>query len=191
MKEFFLTPPAVPPGEPDRFINITCCSVVQLCLTLCHPMDCSIPGFPVLHHLPEFAQTQVHWVGDAIQLSSTSPPAFNLSQHQGLFQWVGSLHQAHLSSTSSWSLLKFMSIEVVMLSNHFILCCPLLSSFAFNISQYQGLFQWVSSLHQVAKLLELQLQHQSFQGIHASFGQEASSMQILLAPIGHDLVPCT
>ena len=60
-------------------------------------MDCSTPGFPVFHHLPELAQTHVHWVGDAIQpshpLSPPSPPAFNLSQHQGLFQWVGSLHQ--------------------------------------------------------------------------------------------------
>ena len=61
------------------------------------PHDCSTPGFPVLHHLLEFAQTHVCWVSDAIQpshpLSSPSPPAFNLSQHQGLFQWVGSLHQ--------------------------------------------------------------------------------------------------
>ena len=60
-------------------------------------MDCSIPGFPVLHYLPEFAQTHVHWVSDAIQpshpLSSPSPPTFNLSQHQGLFQWVSSLPQ--------------------------------------------------------------------------------------------------
>ena len=60
-------------------------------------MDCSMPGFPILHYLPEFAQTPVHWVSDAIQpshlLSSTSPPAFNLSQHQGLFQWVSSSHQ--------------------------------------------------------------------------------------------------
>ena len=58
-------------------------------------MDCSMPGFPVLHHLPKFAQIHVH--GDAIQpshpLSSPSPPAFNLSQHQGLVQWVSSLHQ--------------------------------------------------------------------------------------------------
>ena len=64
---------------------------------LCDPMDCSMPGFPVLHHLPEFAQTRVHQVSDAIQpshpLLSPSPPAFNLSQHQGLFQQVGSLHQ--------------------------------------------------------------------------------------------------
>ena len=72
-------------------------SVAQLCLTLCDPMDCSMPGLPVHHQLPEFIQTHVHWVCDAIQpshpLSSPSPPAFNLSQHQGLFQWVSSLHQ--------------------------------------------------------------------------------------------------
>ena len=72
-------------------------SVAQLCPTLCDPMDCSTPGLPVHHQLPEFTQTHVHWVGDAIQpshpLSSPSPPAFNLSQHQGLFQGVGSSHQ--------------------------------------------------------------------------------------------------
>ena len=96
-------------------LPITCWfSVVQSCPTLCNPMDWSTPGFPVHHHLPELAQTHVLWVGDAIQpshpLSSPSSPAFNLSQHQGLFKWV-------------------------------------------------------SSLHQVAKILELQLQHQSFQWI--------------------------
>ena len=89
-------------------------SVTQSCLTLCNPMDCSTPGLPVYHQLPEFTQTHVHWVGDASQLthplSSTSPPAFNLSQHQDFFQGV-------------------------------------------------------SSSHQVAKVLELQLQHQSFQWI--------------------------
>ena len=72
-------------------------SVAQSCLTLCYPMDCSTPGFPVHHQLPELAQTHVHQVGDAIQpshpLSSPSPPAFNLSQHQGFFQWLSSLHQ--------------------------------------------------------------------------------------------------
>ena len=60
-------------------------------------MDCSTPRFPVLHQLSELAQTHVHCVGDAIQsshpLSSPSPPAFNLSQHQDLFQWVSPLHQ--------------------------------------------------------------------------------------------------
>ena len=64
--------------------------VVQTCshVRLFGPMDCSTTGFPILHHLPELAQTHVHWVGDAIQpshpLSSPSPPIFNLSQHQGL-----------------------------------------------------------------------------------------------------------
>ena len=72
-------------------------SVAQLCLTLCDPMNCSMPGLPVHHQLPESTQTHVHWVGDAIQpsypLSSPSPPALNLSQHQGLFKWVSSSHQ--------------------------------------------------------------------------------------------------
>ena len=72
-------------------------SVAQSCQTLCDPMDCSTPGLPVHHQLPEFTQTHVHWVGDTIQpsnpLTSPSPPAFNLSQHQGLFKWVNSLYQ--------------------------------------------------------------------------------------------------
>ena len=75
----------------------SCCSVAELCPTLCDPMDCSMPSFPVPHHLLEFAQVHVHWIGDAIQLfhplSPSSPSAFNSYQHQGLFQWVGSLHQ--------------------------------------------------------------------------------------------------
>ena len=69
-------------------------SVTQSCLTLCDSMHCSTPGFPVHHQLPELAQTHVHWVSDAIQPSLSSPsPTFNLAQHQGLFQWVSSLHQ--------------------------------------------------------------------------------------------------
>ena len=105
----------------NRFISIfsTFCSVkfssvAQSCPTLCDPMDCSMQGLPVHHQLLEFTQTHVHWVSDAIQpfqpLSSPSLSAFNLSQHQDLFQWV-------------------------------------------------------SSSHQVAKVLEFQLQHQSFQWI--------------------------
>ena len=73
-------------------------SVAQSCLTLCNPMDHSTPGFHVHHQLLEPTQTQVHWVSDAIQpshpLSNPASPAFNLSQHQGLFQWVSSSHQA-------------------------------------------------------------------------------------------------
>ena len=81
-------------------LNLMCLqfsSVTQLCPTLCDPMDCTMPGFPVHHQLPEFAQTHAHWVSDAIQpshpLSSPSPPAFKLFQHQGLFKWVSSSHQ--------------------------------------------------------------------------------------------------
>ena len=86
------------------------CSVVSSSLK---PLDRSMPGFPVFHHLLKFAETHVHWVGDAIQpscpLSSPSPPAFNLSQHRGLFQWVSSLHQVtkvlelHISSPNEYS----------------------------------------------------------------------------------------
>ena len=102
------------PFWPPSFILVSVSSVTQSCSTLCDPMDCSTPGLPVHHQLLELTQTHVHWVGHAIQpshpLLSPSPPVFNLSQHQGLFQWV-------------------------------------------------------SSLHQVAKVLEFQLQHQSFQWI--------------------------
>ena len=80
--------------EPD---TVQFSSVAQSCPTLCSSMDCSMPGLPVHHQLPELAQTHVYRVGDAIQLSqflsSLSPPASNLSQHQGLFKWVSSLHQ--------------------------------------------------------------------------------------------------
>ena len=72
-------------------------SVAQSCPTLCNPMDCSTPGFPVHHQFLKLAQTHIHQVVDAIQpshpLSSPSPPAFNLSQIQGLFKWVSSSHQ--------------------------------------------------------------------------------------------------
>ena len=105
-------------GNPSTlyFSLVTIFTVQFNCseVSICDPMDCSTPGFPLHHQLPELTQTHVHWVGNAIQpshpLSSPSPPTFNLSQHQGLFQWV-------------------------------------------------------SSSYQVAKVLEFQLQHQSFQWI--------------------------
>ena len=72
-------------------------SVAQSCWTLCDPINRSMPGVSVHHQLPESTQTHVHWVSDAVQsshpLSSPSPPALNLSQHQGLFKWVSSSHQ--------------------------------------------------------------------------------------------------
>ena len=86
--------------QPLVFSNLTFVVVVEAlksCLTLFDPMNCSTPGFPVLHYLLEFAQTHVQWVGDAIQpshpLLPPSPPAFKLSQHQGLCRWVSSSHQ--------------------------------------------------------------------------------------------------
>ena len=78
------------------FSSVQFSSVVQSCLTLCNPMDCSTSGLPVHHQLLEFTQTQVCWVGDAIQpshpLSSPSPLNFNLLQHWNLFKWVSSLY---------------------------------------------------------------------------------------------------
>ena len=79
------------------WLSSSSCSVTKSCPTLCDTMDCSKASFPVLHYLPEFAQTHVHQVIDVIQpshpLSSPSLPAFYLSKHQGLFQRVGSSHQ--------------------------------------------------------------------------------------------------
>ena len=72
------------------FFTFVIQSLSRVFVTLCDPMDCSMPAFPVHHHLLELAQTHVHWVSDAIQpscpLSSPSPPAFNLAQHEALFQ---------------------------------------------------------------------------------------------------------
>ena len=95
------------------FISVQFSSVAQSCSTLCDPMDCSMPGLPVHHQLPDPSQTHVHCISDTIQLSYP---------------------------------LLFLS--------------P-----AFSLSQHQDLFQGVISSHQVAKVLELQLQHQSFQWI--------------------------
>ena len=120
---FLLKPSGLRLQHVGRFLNIVSTSlfviglfnsIAQSCLTLCNPMNRSTPGLPIHHQLPESTQTHIHRVGNAIQpshpLSFPSRPAFNLSQHQGLFKWV-------------------------------------------------------SSSHQVAKVLEFQLQHQSFQWI--------------------------
>ena len=96
-------------------------SVTQSCPTLCNPMDCSMPGLLVRRHLLEFAQTRVHWVGDAIQPSHpllSPPPAFNLSQHQGLFSesalhirwpknWVSASTSVLPMNTQDWSPLEW------------------------------------------------------------------------------------
>ena len=90
-------------------------SVAQSCLTLCILMDCSMPGLPVHHQLPEFTQTPVRWVGDAMQpshpLSSPSLPGFNLTQHQGFFKWVSSSHQAQSIGVSASASVLPMNIQ--------------------------------------------------------------------------------
>ena len=82
--------------EPIGYI-CCCCWASHSCPTLCNPMDCSLPHFPVLHYPLEFVQTHVHWVNNAIQpshpLLPASLPALSLSQHQRLFHWVNYLHQ--------------------------------------------------------------------------------------------------
>ena len=155
-------------------------SVAQSCPILCDPMDCSIPGFPIYHKLPEFTQTHVHWVSNTNQpshpLSFPSPPAFNLSQHKGLFQWVSSSHQFSSVAHSCPTLCDPMNHSMPGLPVHHQLpeftqthvhwvgdaiqpSHPLssLSPPTFNLSQQQGLLKWVSSSHHVAKLLEFHL----------------------------------
>ena len=88
-----------------EFPSVQFSSVAQSCPTLYDPMNCSTPGLPVHHQLPEFTQIHVHWVGDAIQpshpLSSPSPPPPNPSQNQGLFQRVNSSHEVAKVSASA------------------------------------------------------------------------------------------
>ena len=110
-----------------------CCSVTKLCLTLCDPMDCSMPGFPVLHYTPKLAQTPVHWVGDAIQpsppLLPLSPPALNLPQHQTFFpvswlfasggQSIGASASVLLVNIQGWFPLGLTSLISLGLSRVF------------------------------------------------------------------------
>ena len=105
-------------GYRHRILAILLASIVEfkLCcvqslsrIWLCDPMDCSMLGFPDLHYLLEFAPNHVHWADDAIQPSYPLPPpspfAFNFSQHQGLFQWVGSLQKVKsIRDAKSWHL---------------------------------------------------------------------------------------
>ena len=94
----------------QTFVKICFSSVTQSCPTLCDPMNHSTPGLPVHHQLPEFTQTHVHRVGDIIQpshpLPSPFPPSLNPSHHQGLFQWVNSLHEVAI-------VLEFTTIFIV------------------------------------------------------------------------------
>ena len=99
-----LIPLDLPRKSRTFFLSEHCCycSIAQLGPTLCDPMDCSTPGFSVLHHLPDFAHIHIHWVSDAIQPShplSSPSSTLNLSQHQGLYQWVA----IHIRWPKFWS----------------------------------------------------------------------------------------
>ena len=117
-------------------ISVQFSLVTQSCPSVRDPMDHSTPGLPIHHQLPEFTQTHVHWVGDAIQPShplSCPSPAFNLSQHQGLFEWVSSSYQVakilefqlqHHPSNEHSGLISFRMdwLDLVYIHNKNILC---------------------------------------------------------------------
>ena len=101
--------PICQPLCPGQRIQFSSVAQSCLCLTLCNPMNRSTPGLPVHHQILESTQTHVHRVGDPIQpshpLSFSSPPALNLSQHRGLFQWIGSSHPVtKVASFAYWSM---------------------------------------------------------------------------------------
>ena len=123
-------------GFPVTILHWCCCSVVQWCPILCDSTDCSMPVFPVPCYLPEFAQTHVHWVNDAIQPSHSLLPT---------------------------------------------------SSPAPSLSQYLDVFQWVDCLHQVARVLELQLQHPSFWKIQVDWLDLLARAKIIKDPDEIDL----
>ena len=121
-------------------------SVAQSCLTLWDSVDCSTPGHPVHHQLLEFTQTHVHWVGDAIQpshpLSSPSPPAFNLSQHQGLFKWVSSSHQVDKVMEFQLQHQSFQWIGLISFRMDWLFgspCSPRDSQESFPTSQFKSI----------------------------------------------------
>ena len=163
-----------------------CCLVIELCPTLCNSMDCSMPGFPVLHYLPKYDQTHVH------ELMMTSNhlvfccpllllPSIFPSSSVGFSHQLSSVIQScpTLCSPTDCSMLGFpvhhqfpepAQTHVHGVGDAIQPSHPLSSPYptAFNLLQHQGLIQWVSSLHKVAKVLEFQLQHQSFQWIFST-----------------------
>ena len=127
--------------------------VAQSCLTLWDSIDCGTPGFPVLHHLLEFAQTQVHWVSDAIQpshpLLSPSPPAFYLSQHQGLSQWVDFSHQVAKVLSFSFSISpsnEYSGLISFRIDRFDLLCSPRNSQESSPTPQFESINSSVLSL---------------------------------------------
>ena len=144
-----------------------CCSVTKSCPILCIPIDCSTPGFLVLYHLLEFSQTHVHWVSDPIQLSHLLPSSdLNLPQHQGLFQWVTSLHQVAQVLGASASVLPMNTQDWFPLGLTGLTCCPRDSRISSTTIQKHQFFRtqpslWFNSWHlymTTGKMIALTLQ---------------------------------
>ena len=137
-------------------------SVTQSCPILSEPMDYSMPGLPVHHQLPNFTLTHVHWVGDAIQpshpLSPPSPPAFNLSQNQGLFQLVSSSHQMakvlefQLQHQSFQWIFRTDFLEDGLVGSP---CCPGDSQESSPTSQFKSINSWVLSFPYIPTLTSI------------------------------------
>ena len=137
-----------------------CCSVTQSCPALCNTVDCSTPDFFVLDCLLEFSLTHVHWVNNAIQPSHSpsppSPPALNLSQHQGLFRWVNSFHQ--VAKVLSFSFSISPSSECSGLISFRMDCLDLLAVQGTLKSLLQD-HSWKASVLQCSTFFIVQLSH--------------------------------
>ena len=169
-------------------------SVAQSCPTLWDPMNHSTPGLPVHHQLPEFTQTHVHWVSDAIwpsqPLSSPSPPAFDLSQHQGLFKWVSSSHRVakvlefqlqHQSSLTKGAKTKWqMDIEISKISG-----ASMVAQLVKNLPAMQE--TWVWSLIWEDPLEEGTANHTSIRVWKIPWTEEPGQLQYMWSQrVGHD-----
>ena len=128
-----------------------CCSVAEPCLPLCNSMNSSTPGFLVLHYLLEFAQTHVHWdIQPSHSLLPTSPPAPNLSQHQGLLQWAGSLHQvAKVLELQHQSFQWIFRVDFLSDSLIWSPCCPRDSQESSPEPQFKASILWCSAFFMV------------------------------------------
>ena len=121
------------------YIYICYCLITKSCPNLCNSVDCRRPGFAVCHYLLEFAQVHVHWVGDAIQPSHPLPPsspfAFNLSQYQGLSQWVGYSHQMTKVLELQLQCCVYAYIYIIYV-NIYIICAYMIYLFIWNVCIY-------------------------------------------------------
>ena len=160
-----------------------CCSVTKSCLTLCDPMDCSMPSLPVSHHHQKFAQVHVHCISDAVQPSHPlTTSVLNLSQHQGLFQWVSCSHQVAKILEFQLQHQSFQWIfRVDLLQDWQVcsLCCPRGSQESFPIQQFKGINSLVLHLLYSPALTTVQdhWEHQSLDYTDLCWQSNVSAFQ--------------